>query len=74
MPSRRPSPARATRWSVTHPAGDVTRLTDALDPRFDAFCLRDTMLRVGFEKCELGYLIESEGPQEAIVFGEKGLT
>ena len=56
-------------WSVIHPAGDVATLADALDERFDAFYLSEGLAkRVGFEKCELGYIVESEGPQEAVVF------
>jgi N-acetylglucosamine-6-sulfatase len=56
-------------WSVIHPTGDVTTLAEALDARFDGFYLSEaTRRRVGFEKCELGYLLESEGPQEGVVF------
>jgi N-acetylglucosamine-6-sulfatase len=54
-------------WSVIHPAGDVQTLSDALDKDFDQFyaTLAET---VRFERCELGYILESEGPQHASVF------
>lgn len=56
-------------WSVLHPTGDVTTLAEALDVRFDGFYLGEAVrTRVGFEKCELGYLLESEGPQDGAVF------
>ena len=55
-------------WSVIHPSGDVRSLRDALNKKFDAFYLREVASRVQFEKCELGYIIESEGPQEAVAF------
>jgi N-acetylglucosamine-6-sulfatase len=55
-------------WSVIHPKGDVKTLKDALDGRFDAFYTSEVAKKVSFEKCELGYILESEGPQEAVVF------
>jgi N-acetylglucosamine-6-sulfatase len=57
-------------WSVIHPDGDVKTLDDALSPRFDAFYTEELADRVKFTKCELGYILDSEGPQDAIVFGE----
>lgn len=56
-------------WSVIHPNGDVTTLKDALDPKFDSFYESQSKKSVRFDKCELGYIIESEGPQQAMVFG-----
>ena len=58
-------------WSVVHPAGNVKTLADALNKRFDSF-YASVSQTVSFEKCELGYILESEGPQEAAVFREKG--
>lgn len=55
-------------WSVIHPSGDVKTLRDALDGRFDAFYTSEVAQKVGFEKCELGYILGSEGPQQAVVF------
>jgi N-acetylglucosamine-6-sulfatase len=55
-------------WSVIHPDGDVATLADALDERFDSFYLSEVTDRVGFDKCELGYIVESEGPQDALAF------
>jgi N-acetylglucosamine-6-sulfatase len=56
-------------WSVIHPARNVQTLKEALDTRFDNF-YSSVSAAVSFEKCELGYILESEGPQEAIVFHE----
>lgn len=56
---------------MIHPKGDVKTLRDALDQRFDAFYTSEIAKRVSFEKCELGYLLESEGPQETVVFDDR---
>lgn len=48
-------------WKVLHPQGDVNSLSDALKVRFDSFYEKQT--RVSFSRCELGYIIDSEGPQ-----------
>ncbi|CZR59007.1 probable arylsulfatase [Phialocephala subalpina] len=59
-------------WSVIHPAGNVKTLGDALNPRFDGF-YTEIAENVRFDKCELGYILESEGPQAAAVFqGDSG--
>jgi N-acetylglucosamine-6-sulfatase len=57
-------------WSVIHPNSDVRTLADALDEKFDAFYLREVTNRVRFETCELGYILPSEGPQDAVSFDE----
>ena len=54
-------------WSVIHPAGDVKTLADALRADFDDFYY-SVAERVRFDKCELGYISESEGPQEILSF------
>lgn len=59
-------------WSVIHPKGDVKTLGDALNVKFDGFyrSLKEER-KVGFTKCELGYIKESEGVQElGVVFDE----
>lgn len=56
-------------WSVIHPNGAVTTLKEALDPTFDLFYESQSKNSVRFDRCELGYIIESEGPQKAMVFG-----
>lgn len=48
-------------WKVLHPQGDVASLSDALKVRFDAFY--EEQVKVSFDRCELGYLIDAEGPQ-----------
>lgn len=58
-------------WSVIHPNGNVKTLKDALQQEFDAFYTSEVANKVSFEKCELGYILESEGPQEAIIFDER---
>jgi len=54
-------------WSVIHPDGHVKTLGDAVDEKFDAF-YESVGQRVSFKKCELGYILESEGPQKPIIF------
>lgn len=49
-------------WKVLHPQGDVKSLSDALKVKFDAFYEEQT--RVSFNRCENGYIIDVEGPQE----------
>ena len=50
-------------WSVIHPGGGVKTLADALHTEFDDFYV-SVAEKVSFDKCELGYIRESEGPQE----------
>lgn len=38
-----------------------------MDEKFDTF-YEGVGQRVSFEKCELGYILESEGPQKPIIF------
>lgn len=63
-------------WETLHPEGDVLSLKDALDERFDGF-YEEEQVRVRFQRCEDGYIVESEGPmfeREGVVFGSgKGL-
>ena len=42
-------------------------LENALEEKFDAF-YASVASKVAFDKCELGYIVDSEGPQEAVVF------
>ena len=56
-------------WRSIHPRGDVSSLEDALKPTFDAFYANQS--KVSFSKCELGYIKESEGPQNVLAFGEE---
>ena len=56
-------------WSVLHPKGDVKTLADALHPNFDGF-YASAADKVSFDKCELGYILESEGPQALANFEE----
>ncbi|EXJ54205.1 arylsulfatase [Cladophialophora yegresii CBS 114405] len=49
-------------WEVLHPAGDVHDLHDALGVRYDDF-YQFRQERVRYEKCEKGYILESEGPR-----------
>jgi hypothetical protein len=53
-------------WGTLHPAGDVVTLIDSLDGRYDIFY--DAQPKVSFSKCELGYIRESEGPQDVVQF------
>ncbi|CAK7216017.1 hypothetical protein SCUCBS95973_002662 [Sporothrix curviconia] len=49
-------------WDELHPDGDVRNLREALRPEFDAF-YEVEQKRVSFSRCELGYLVDAEGPQ-----------
>ncbi|KAG8164435.1 hypothetical protein KVR01_006353 [Diaporthe batatas] len=49
-------------WKVLHPRGDVRSLTDALSVRFDSFYRYQA--KVAYDRCEPGYIIDAEGPQE----------
>lgn len=49
-------------WKVLHPRGDVHSLSDALQVRFDSFYRHQA--KVSYDRCELGYIIDAEGPQE----------
>ncbi|KAH7386286.1 alkaline-phosphatase-like protein, partial [Cadophora sp. MPI-SDFR-AT-0126] len=55
-----------TPWSTLHPKGDVNTLTDALDPKYDAFYSRQP--KVSFTSCEPGYIISAEGPQVPLLY------
>lgn len=48
-------------WEMLHPKGDVHDLKDAADPIYDHFYEHEQQ-RVKFDKCEKGYILESEGP------------
>lgn len=49
-------------WQALHPQGNVERLRDALSPRFDLF-YEQQQVKVEYSRCELGYLVDAEGPQ-----------
>lgn len=49
-------------WEVLHPAGNVATLIEAMNPDFDDFYFGQQ--KVAFERCEKGYILESEGPME----------
>ncbi|KAK0610572.1 alkaline-phosphatase-like protein [Bombardia bombarda] len=49
-------------WQALHPAGNVQNLHDALASRFDDFYVAEQK-RVRYDRCELGYLVDAEGPQ-----------
>ncbi|KAF5647906.1 arylsulfatase [Fusarium sp. NRRL 52700] len=48
-------------WKILHPEGGVTSLKDALQSKFNAFYKEQVKVR--FDRCEYGYLIDAEGPQ-----------
>ncbi|KAK3321998.1 alkaline-phosphatase-like protein [Apodospora peruviana] len=56
-------------WQALHPTGDVQNLRDALTSQFDDFYVAEQK-RVSYDRCELGYVIDAEGPQ----FGTDGLV
>ncbi|KAL2018715.1 hypothetical protein VTK56DRAFT_421 [Thermocarpiscus australiensis] len=56
-------PTCARPWQALHPAGNVQTLQDALSSRFDAFYEQQQQNKVRFDRCEMGYLVDAEGPQ-----------
>jgi arylsulfatase A-like enzyme len=54
-------------WDELHPLGNVRNLRDALSPRFDDFYMQRRM-KVEFDRCEMGFILDAEGPQ----FGQHG--
>lgn len=53
-------------WESLHPSGNVSNLLDALSSAYDDF-YRD-QAKVSFTRCEGGYIVESEGPQDFYAF------
>ncbi|OTA89840.1 hypothetical protein M434DRAFT_78839 [Hypoxylon sp. CO27-5] len=49
-------------WRALHPAGNVESLRDALSPHLDSF-YEEKSRRVEFDRCEMGFLLDAEGPQ-----------
>lgn len=49
-------------WKALHPAGNVNDLHDALSTRYDRFYEQE-QLRVKYNRCEAGYIVDAEGPQ-----------
>ncbi|KAK5659229.1 hypothetical protein OQA88_1320 [Cercophora sp. LCS_1] len=49
-------------WHALHPEGSVENLKDALSSRFDVFYEKQQK-RVSYDRCELGYILDAEGPQ-----------
>jgi hypothetical protein len=54
-------------WRVLHPKGHVRSLRDALHEKYDGFY--HGLEKVRFEKCERGYIKESEWPKEPGMVG-----
>ncbi len=54
-------------WDALHPEGGVKDLRQALRPTYDAFYEKQQP-KVGFERCEPGYILDAEGPQHAFAY------
>lgn len=57
-------------WQVLHPDEKVTSLSEALQSKYDAFYAAQP--NISFSACELGYLPETEGPQEGYAYRRSG--
>ena len=57
-------------WQVLHPDKKVTSISEALNPKYDAFYAAQPY--ISFSACELGYIQESEGPQEGYAYRRNG--
>ncbi|OKL61427.1 hypothetical protein UA08_03146 [Talaromyces atroroseus] len=53
-------------WDVLHRHGTVVSLRDALHAEYDAFY--NFQPKVAFDRCELGQILDAEGPQEPLVY------
>lgn len=53
-------------WHVLHPAGNVESLHDSLHNDFDDFYT--TQVKVEYDRCEFGYILDAEGPQEPLIY------
>lgn len=49
-------------WEALHPTGNVANLRDALSTRFDDFYMQ-RQIKVVFDRCEMGFILDAEGPQ-----------
>lgn len=49
-------------WAALHPNGGVESLADAMKEEYNGF-YEEEQVKVSFERCELGYLVEAEGVQ-----------
>jgi hypothetical protein len=54
-------------WDVLHPQGNVANLKDALSAKYDTFYEKEQE-KVSYSRCELGYIVDAEGPQEPVIF------
>lgn len=53
-------------WVVLHPDGSVKNLGDSVQLRYDAFY--HSQPKVAFDRCELGYIVDAEGPQHPLLY------
>lgn len=53
-------------WKTLHGDGEVSSLRDALHHTYDVFY--QSQPNVSFSRCELGQILDSEGPQEGLVY------
>lgn len=53
-------------WEFLHPDGGVKTLHDSLNGHFDTFYTEQ--MKVEYDRCEFGYLIDAEGPQVPSIY------
>lgn len=53
-------------WKTLHSDGAVSSFRDALHETYDAFY--QSQHNVSFSRCELGQILDAEGPQEPLVY------
>lgn len=56
-------------WGTLHPKSNIKNLKDALHHEFDVFYAGQP--KVSFSSCQLGYLVDEEGPQHVNKFGDE---
>ena len=58
-------------WNTLHPKANIKNLKDALHVEYDAFYAEQP--KVSYSSCQLGYLVDEEGPQHVKKFGDSEL-
>ena len=58
-------------WSTLHPKANIKNLKEALQVDYDAFYAEQP--KVSYSSCQLGYLVDEEGPQHVNKFGDSEL-
>lgn len=56
-------------WATLHPKSKIKNLKQALDSEYDVFY--ESQPKVSYSSCQLGYLVDQEGPQNVNSYGDE---